>query len=109
MSVTKAKQQLQRDRAMVQAEAKRAMNPNLSDAERAKAVTMLSKTVLKGTGLSATGDSGTMLGKLTADLCASPGTVVALGVEKTIALRTSAAEAETIPDKVVERLKRLVK
>jgi hypothetical protein len=52
------RKQVQRDRATVQAEARKANNPNLCEADRTKAVAMLSKTVLKGTGLSTTGDSG---------------------------------------------------
>jgi hypothetical protein len=102
------RKQLQRDRATVQAEARKVNNPNLNEAERTKAVATLSKTVLKGTGLGTTGDSGTMLGNLTADLCANAGTVVALGVKDTIKLKVSAADAATIPDQVVERLKKLV-
>jgi hypothetical protein len=104
----KARQQVRRDRATVQAEAKKANNPNLSEADRTKAVTMLSKTVLKGTGLGTTGDSGSMLGKLTADLCASPGTVIGLGIKDTIALKVSAEDAGSIPENVVQRLKKLV-
>ena len=102
------KQQLRRDRATVQAEAKKVNNPNLSEADRTKAAELLTRTVLKGTGRAATGDSGPMLAKLAADLCANPGTVINLGIQDTIRLKVSAADAASIPEKVVQRLKKLV-
>ena len=104
------RKQVQRDRATVQAEARKANNLNLCEADRTKAVATLTKTVLKGTGLSATGDSGPMLGKLTANLCANPGTVIELGVADTIKLRCSPEDATSIlaEAKIVARLKKLV-
>jgi hypothetical protein len=102
------RKQIQRDRATVQAEALKVKNPNLSEADRTKAAELLTRTVLKGTGHGTTGDSGTMLGKLTADLCASPGTVIGLGIKDTIALKVSAEDAASIPEDVVQRLKKLV-
>jgi hypothetical protein len=49
-----------------------------------------------------------MLGKLTAELCANPGTVINLGIQDTIAIKVSAEDAASIPDNVVQRLKKLV-
>lgn len=104
-----AKKALMRDRATVQAEAKKANNPNLSEADRTKAVSMLSKTVLKGTGLVAEdAASSEMLGKLTANLCGSPGTVIGLGIQDAIKLKVSPADAASLTPKIVERLKKLV-
>jgi hypothetical protein len=99
---------IHRDKATVQAEAQKANNPNLCEADRTRAIAMLSKTVLKGTGLSTTGDSGAMLGRLTADLVAAPGTVIELGVKDTIALKVSPSDAASIPPKIIDRLKKLV-
>jgi hypothetical protein len=84
-------------------------NPNLSEADRTKAAELLTRTVLKGTGLAPEDTaSSQMLGKLTAELVKSPGTVIALGVSDTVKLKVSAADAATITPKIVERLKKLV-
>lgn len=103
------RKQLRRDRAVVQAQAKVVNSPQTSEADRTKAVATLTKTVLKGTRLQADdAASSQMLGKLTADLCANPGTVIGLGVKDAIKLKVSPADAASIPEKVVQRLKRLV-
>lgn len=102
------KKQAQRDRATVQAEARKVNSQQTSETDKAKAIAMLSRTVLRGTGFGTTGNSFEMLGKLTADLCANPGTVIGLGIEDAIKLKVSAEDAAIIPQKVVDRLKKLV-
>jgi hypothetical protein len=104
----KARQQVRRDRATIQAEAQKVNSQQTSEADKAKAIATLSRTVLNGTGHSTTGNSSEMLGKLTADLVASPGTVIGLGVADTIKLKVSAEDAASIPQKVIDRLKKLV-
>ena len=103
------RKQVQRDRAAIRAEVKTLNSPQSTQAQQDRAVTTISATVLRGTGLSATGDSGQMLGRLAVELLNNPGTVIALGVEDTIKLKATAEEAASIPAKVVERLKKLVK
>jgi hypothetical protein len=104
----KERQQVRRDRATVQAEARRVNSQQTSEADKAKAIAMLSRTVLHGTGHGTTGNTSEMLGKLTADLVANPGAVIGLGIKDTIALKVSAADAASIPPNIVERLKKLV-
>jgi hypothetical protein len=102
------RKQIQRDRATIQVEALTISNPQTSDADKAKALAAISSTVLQGTGIVASGDSGEMLGNLTLDLLKSPAVLVELGITDAIALKVSAADAASIPEKVIQRLKRLV-
>jgi|SRR5580692_9324079 hypothetical protein len=102
------RKQIQRERATVQAEARKVNSQQTSESDKAKAIATLSQTVLNGTGHGTTGNSSEMLGKLTADLVANPGTVIGLGIKDTIALKVSAEDAASIPPKVIERLKKLV-
>jgi hypothetical protein len=103
------RKQVQRDRATVQAAAKAVNSPLTSDADKSTAIATISRTVLKTTGLVADdAASSQMLGRLAADLAANPGTVVALGVKDTIALKVSAADAATLTPKILDRLKKLV-
>lgn len=101
------RKQLQRDRATIQAESIKLSNPQSTQADKEKAVATISSTVLKGTGLSTTGSTGKMLGRLTVDLLNSPGTVIGLGIQDAIKLKAP-EDAASIPPKVVERLKKLV-
>jgi len=102
------RKQVQRDRAAIRAEARTLSDPHSSQANKDKAINAITATVLRGTGLTTTGNSAQMLGRLTVDLLSSPGTVVGLGINDTIKLKVSAEDAASIPAQVVARLNKLV-
>lgn len=107
-TVAAQRKQVQRDRATIQDEVRKLGSLQSSQGDKNRAIATISKVVLKGTGLGADGNSAEMLGRLTVDLVANPGTVVGLGIQEAIKLKVSPEDAASIPEKVVQRLKKLV-
>jgi hypothetical protein len=102
------KRELQRDRATIQAKARILDSTQSSAADKAKATAVINRTVLKGTGFSASDVGGPQrLARVTADLLKDP-TVIELGVKGILALKYSAEDAPSIPKEVLQRLNKLV-
>jgi 3-hydroxyacyl-CoA dehydrogenase len=108
---TPAQKELRHDKAVIRAEVAILRNPGTNEAAKAKAVETISRTVLHGTKLSASGDTPKLLADLAATL--DPGSVALSGVD--VAIENAAAkldipksELDTIPEVVKQRLDKLV-
>jgi hypothetical protein len=108
---TPAQKELRHDKAVIRAEVAILRNPGTNEAAKASAVETISRTVLHGTKISASGDSPKLLADLAATL--DPGSVALSGVD--VAIQAAAAklgvpkvEIDAIPEVVKERLDKLV-
>ena len=109
--LTPAQRDIKRDKATIRQEVAVLRNPGTNEAAKASAVETISRTVLHGTKISASGDSPKLLADLAATL--DPGSVALSGVD--VAIENAAAkldipkaEIDAIPEVVKERLDKLV-
>jgi hypothetical protein len=99
------RRQLQRDRATINAA--KLNSPNAAEANAA--VATISKTVLRGTGLSVSDiTSPETLARVTSAVLKDP-TTIDLGVKRVLDLKVSSADAKSIPAPVLQRLIKLAK
>jgi len=106
LTKTTKQKELARDRATVRAEVKVLTNPQSTHVQKNAAAQAISAVVLRGTGLTATAETPKMLARLVSAL--DSGTVGLLGIQDSIKLKCSAAEAASIPANVLKRLDKLV-
>ena len=104
--------ELQRDKATIRDSVRVVRNPETNAAAKAKAVQTISLTVLKGTGHGANGDTPKLLANLTSELLDN-GSVGLSGIDTAIKgaaikLDIPKSELDAIPEKVKQRLDRLV-
>jgi hypothetical protein len=109
--LTPEQRDIKRDKATIRQEVAILRNPGTNEAAKASAVETISRTVLHGTKLTASGDTPKLLADLAATL--DPGSVALSGVD--VAIENAAAkldipkaEIDAIPEVVKERLDKLV-